>query len=67
MLDIKVIRENPDRVKAAMRSRNKDMDAVIDELLALDVRRREMIARSEALKAEQNQLNKQLPVLKKQN
>ena len=66
MLDIKVIRENPDRVKAAMRSRNKDMDAVIDELLALDVSRREMIARSEALKAEQNQLNKQIPMLKKQ-
>ncbi|MBP3389365.1 MAG: serine--tRNA ligase [Clostridia bacterium] len=66
MLDIKVIRENPDRVKAAMRSRNKDMDAVIDELPALDVSRREMIARSEALKAEQNQLNKQIPMLKKQ-
>ena len=66
MLDIKVIRENPDRVKAAMRSRNKDMDAVIDELVALDGQRREMIARSEALKAEQNQLNKQIPMLKKQ-
>ncbi len=66
MLDIKVIRDDPARVKAAMRSRNKDMDAVIDELLDVDSRRREAIARSETLKAEQNQLNRQIPMLKKQ-
>ncbi len=66
MLDIKVIRDDPARVKAAMRSRNKDMDAVIDELLDVDSRRRDAIARSEALKAEQNQLNRQIPMLKKQ-
>ena len=66
MLDIKVIRDDPARVKAAMRSRNKDMDAVIDELLEVDSRRRDAIARSEALKAEQNQLNRQIPMLKKQ-
>ena len=66
MLDIKLVRENPQRVKDAMRSRNKDMDAVVDELLALDVQRREAIAQSEALKAEQNQINKQIPALKKQ-
>ena len=66
MLDIKVIRDDPARVKTAMRSRNKDMDAVIDELLDVDGRRREAIARSEALKAEQNQLNRQIPMLKKQ-
>ena len=66
MLDIKLVRENPQRVKDAMRSRNKDMDAVVDELLSLDVQRRDAIAQSEALKAEQNQINKQIPVLKKQ-
>ncbi len=66
MLDIKVIRDDPARVKAAMRSRNKDMDAVIDELLDVDSRRRDAIARSETLKAEQNQLNRQIPMLKKQ-
>ena len=33
MLDIKVIRENPDRVKAAMKSRNADMDDKIDSIL----------------------------------
>ena len=33
MLDIKVIRQDPERVKAAMKSRNKDMDKEIDEIL----------------------------------
>ncbi len=65
MLDIKVIRENPDRVKAAMRSRNKDMDAQIDEVLAIDVRVRELTAKGDALKAEQNAASKQIPQIKK--
>ena len=46
MLDIKLIRENPDLVKAAMKSRNKDMDALVDEVLAIDVQRRELIRRT---------------------
>ena len=33
MLDIKLIRENPEKVKAAMKTRNKDMDALADESL----------------------------------
>ena len=40
MLDIKVIRQDPERVKAAMKSRNKDMDKEIDEILEIDVLRR---------------------------
>ena len=31
MLDIKVIRNNPDAVKQAMKTRNMDADAIIDE------------------------------------
>ena len=30
MLDIKIIRENPDRVKAALKTRNADYDSYID-------------------------------------
>lgn len=66
MLDIKLIRTEPERVKAAMRSRNKDMDAVIDEVLAIDVERREITQKTEALKAKQNADSKQIPVIKKQ-
>ena len=42
MLDIKVIRENPDRVKAAMKTRNKNMDSFVDEVLEIDKKRREI-------------------------
>ena len=42
MLDIKVIRENPEKVKAAMKTRNKDMDALVDEVLKIDVERRKL-------------------------
>ena len=54
MLDIKLIRENPEMVKAAMKTRNKDMDAVVDEVLEIDAKRRELMKATDALKQEQN-------------
>ena len=65
MLDIKLIRENPDFVKAAMKSRNKDMDALVDEVLAIDVERRELMTVTDAMKQEQNAASKQIPQIKK--
>lgn len=65
MLDIKVIRENPQRVKAEMKSRNCEMDAKIDELLKIDSDRREALAQMEAMKAEQNAVSKKIPELKR--
>lgn len=67
MLDIKLIRTNPGDVKAAMRARGKDMDAVIDEILEIDARRRAVMQQGDALKAEQNKASKEIPALKKQN
>lgn len=58
MLDIKLIRENPDMVKAAMKTRNKDMDAIVDEILAIDAQRRELMKANDALKQEQNAASK---------
>lgn len=66
MLDIKVIRENPERVKQAMHSRNMDLDAKIDQLLAIDVERRQLTVQVDALKQKQNEASKQIPVLKKE-
>ena len=66
MLDIKVIRENPERVKQAMHSRNMDLDAKIDELLAIDVERRQLTVQVDALKQKQNEASKQIPILKKE-
>ena len=66
MLDIKLIRENPDKVKAAMKTRNTDMDAIVDEILAIDKQVRELTQKADALKAEQNAASKQIPQIKKE-
>ena len=66
MLDIKLIRENPDLVKATMKTRNKDMDAAVDEIIAIDGKRRELSAKKEALKARQNAASKEIPKIKKE-
>ena len=65
MLDIRLIREDPDRVKAAMKTRNKDMDAVIDEIIGIDAKRRVLASKRDSLKAEQNAASKQIPAIKK--
>ena len=66
MLDIKLIRENPDLVKRAMKTRNKDMDALVDEILAIDARRRELSSKRDQLKARQTAAGKMIPQLKKE-
>lgn len=58
MLDLKLIREEPDRVKAELVKLNAD--APIDEIIDLDSRRRAMVAKVEALKAERNEGSKQV-------
>ena len=66
MLDIKLIRENPQKVKDAMKTRNKDMDALVDEILAIDLKVRELTQKADALKAEQNAASKDIPRIKKE-
>ena len=46
MLDIKLIKENPEYVKERLATRQKDYSADIDRVLALDVQRRALIARN---------------------
>lgn len=66
MLDIRLIRDNPDAVKQAMRTRNKDMDALVDEVLEMDRRRRELTATTDALKQRQNAASRDIPRIKKE-
>ena len=66
MLDIKLIRENPDKVKTAMRARNKELDALVDEVLAIDVKRRELMIATDAMKQEQNTASRDIPRIKKE-
>ncbi len=63
MHDIKKIRENPEAFAKGVARRGKDYN--VDEILALDVRRREVIAKTEALKARRNEASARIPALKK--
>ena len=65
MLDLKRIRTNPQEVKDALRRRNADYDAVIDELLEIDVKRREISTKADNMKAQQNAASKKIPMFKK--
>lgn len=65
MIDIKRIRENPEKIKALLAAKEVECGEAIDRILALDVTRREMIGKNEELKAEQNRVSKQIPVMKK--
>ncbi|MDR0917335.1 MAG: serine--tRNA ligase [Oscillospiraceae bacterium] len=65
MLDIALIRSDPDRVVELLQRKEADCRADIDRILVLDVARRELIATSENDKAEQNRVSKQIPAMKK--
>ena len=65
MLDIKLIKENPDAVKAGLKAKEVDCDATIDRILELDEERRALIASTEERKARQNKVSKEIPALKK--
>ena len=64
MLDIKLIRNNPDILKKAMSKRKENFD--VDELLKLDEKRRKNLVEVENLKYKQNESSKQIPVYKKE-
>lgn len=69
MLDLKFIRENPEIVKQGLKAKNKDKANYtgkdVDDLLALDLRRREILGEVELLKAERNKASKLIGELKK--
>lgn len=66
MLDIKIIKENPERVIELLANKGKDAREEIERILELDTKRRAMISETEALKAEQNKVSKSIPALKKE-
>ncbi|MEG1896287.1 MAG: serine--tRNA ligase, partial [Oscillospiraceae bacterium] len=66
MLDIKRIRENTEEVKAALKRRGPDYSAQIDEIIAVDEKRRVLAGKVDALKAEQNTDSKLIPQYKKE-
>jgi seryl-tRNA synthetase len=59
VIDLKVVRDDPDRVRASQRLRGAD-ESVVDTLLAADDARRAAITRADTLRAEQKALSKQV-------
>ncbi|WP_377270252.1 serine--tRNA ligase [Peterkaempfera sp. SMS 1(5)a] len=60
MIDLRLLREDPDRVRASQRARGEDVD-LVDALLAADERRRSSGSRFDDLRNEQKILGKQIP------
>ena len=63
MLDIKAIRTNPDEVKAKLARRGQQFR--IDEILQLDIERRELLTSVEELKAQKNKVSEEVAKRKK--
>ena len=63
MIDIKLIRENPELVKSSQRGRGED-ESIVDRLIELDTKRREAVSAFETVRAEQNLLSKSVGAAK---
>jgi len=63
MIDIKFLRENPDVVRASQKGRGEDV-SLVDQVIAVDEKRRVAINEFELLRAEQNTLSKSVGAAK---
>jgi seryl-tRNA synthetase len=60
VLDLRLIREDPDGVRSALARRGEDAAAGLDRVIELDRRRRELLPELEGLRAEQNAANERI-------
>jgi len=63
MLDLNLIREDPDVVRTALKNRQMEVSPV-DDILRLDEKRRSLLTQVESLKAERNAVSKEIGKLK---
>lgn len=63
MLDVKILRTEPDRIREALKKRNHDLD--ITPAIELDQKRRALLVDVEQKKAKQNEISKKVPAMKK--
>ncbi len=60
MINIRLLRDNPELLKDRLGRRGKEYIPLIDELIAVDRERRSLISEVERLKAEKNRLSKEI-------
>jgi len=65
MIDLKLIRDNPDKVSDALLKRGEDVD--LTKLLSLDKQRRAKITEVEGLKSRRNQVSSEISVMRREN
>ena len=58
MLDLKFVRDNPEKVQEGLRKRGLDLG--LEEFLELEKKRREVIGEVEALKSERNRVSQEI-------
>jgi seryl-tRNA synthetase len=63
MIDIKFLRENPDIVRASQKGRGENVE-LVDQILAIDEKKRAAVTEFEALRQEQNVLSKSVGAAK---
>ena len=63
MLDIKLIRENPEKVNELLKRRNPELS--IDEVLEIDIERRKIQTQADELRSKRKKLSQQIGELKK--
>jgi seryl-tRNA synthetase len=63
MLDIRMIRDQPDDVRRRLASRGAGEESKVEEILAVDEQRRRLLGEVEALKAQRNRVSKEIGVL----
>lgn len=64
MIDIKFLRENPDKVKENIKKKFQDKKLpLVDEVIELDEKRRESMAKADELRANRNKLSKEIGAL----
>ncbi len=60
MIDLRLIRESPDSIRAALARRGGEVGGTVDEVLRLDQERRALLKRVEKLKAERNRASEEV-------
>lgn len=63
MLDINLIREEPEIVRKAMQKRQME-PGVVDQILSLDIKRRDLITQVETMRADKNAVSKEIGRMK---
>ena len=64
MLDIRIIRENPEKVNELLKRRNPELS--IDGILEIDVKRRKVQTQADELRAKRKNMSQEIGMMKKQ-